>query len=306
MFQFFLFKWVWHLQIQPKRQYKYPRSIKKTVLLLLEGFSNFYPNCVYIFSKQEPYCSEAYIYTKYETFHVEGFIKNFFGLSSSYNSEWWFLKSYVIAILTFPFVNKLMDNHPVASNFAGIIVFSILVKNIFPAIGQLDSLGNLNSNWLYSNLFCQRAPFIACFWTGILIAKEDLLCKSRKCLLDNHCLNPFLDVLALLVIPFLYNRVWGPLLDIIQVPVLIIFSLDLLNHSCFLRRLFQKLGNQSTNMWFVHSFFSYYFGFFARIAVMTHSPLLTDNAADNDLFCRCVHGCSLEACVLNGRKSKEP
>lgn len=250
-------------------------KLKKLYFSYWKVFLIFIPIAFLFFSKQEAYCNEVYIYTRYETFRGAEFLLNFLGLSSSYNLEWWFFLSYVIAIFTFPFVNKLMDNRPVSYNIAGIIVFSILVNNVFPAIGQLDTLGNLNANWLYVSLFCQSSPYITCFWMGILMAKEDLLSKTQNCLLDNRCLNPFVDFLALLVIPFLYNHVWGPVLDLIQVPALIIFSLDLLNHSRFIRNQFEKLGTQSTNMWFIHSFFCYYFGYFARIVVITKSPLLS-------------------------------
>lgn len=42
-----------------------------------------------------------------------------------------------------------------------------------------------------------------------------------------------------------------------------------------MRKQFEKLGTHSTNMWLIHSFFCYYFGYFARIVVITKSPLLS-------------------------------
>ena len=263
--------------------YKSSRGKKLDILLRLKGlyssywkvFFLFIPIAFLFFSNQPEYCEEASLCFRYAALSNREFISNVLGITCTYNSEWWFFRAYVVALLTFPFLNRIMDNRPVVYNIAGIIVFSILETNVFPAIGQLEVLGSPMNNVLYSSLFCQSSPFITCFWMGILMAREDLLGKVREGLINNHLLNPITDIIVLACIPYLENCVFGSYLDFLFVPAVILFSLDLLERCNWVRKILHALGAQSTNMWLIHSFFCYYFYFFVRITVYSNNALIS-------------------------------
>lgn len=137
-----------------------------------------------------------------------------------------------------------------------ILIYAILANKTFLEIGKLPEFGNLNSNYLYYNLFCLNASYISCFWMGILFAKEDLLIKIK----NDLKLNILKDILIIITIIFLRQTgIPTTNLDFIYVPFFIIASIDLIKKSKIAIKLFEKLGKESTNMWLIHSFYCYYF-----------------------------------------------
>lgn len=104
-------------------------------------FVIFIPIAFLLFSNQPAYCKDTGIYSRYNTYSNRDMLTNFLGLSSSYNPEWWFFRTYLVALFTFPLVAKWMDRHSAVTNLAGIVVWSILETNVFPALGKLEVLG---------------------------------------------------------------------------------------------------------------------------------------------------------------------
>ena len=192
---------------------------------------------------------------------VDELLKNFFALSSSYNGEWWFLKSYICAVITYPFVEKIIKNFSISINIALIIIGGLLVGNIFPLAGQISLLKGLNDNYLYSTFFCQTSPYIMSFWMGIVVAKDDVLLKLKNSLKENNLLNPFFDIIFFVVIIYLRNTGTGSYLDIIYVPIIIVCSLDFIQKMKIVKKIFMELGKKSTNMWLIHTFFCYFIFF---------------------------------------------
>lgn len=107
-------------------------------------------------------------------------LENFLTIKSTYNGEWWFLFTFIIAILTLPFMKKIIAKNCTSVNLFIIIVLAILTQRLFPALGNLESLGKMNDNYFYKVLFCQTGPNISCYWIGILFAKDDLLIKIKN------------------------------------------------------------------------------------------------------------------------------
>ena len=229
----------------------------------------------FIFFKNQPiYCEDASICSRFNEFSIYVLLKNFWGFESSYNSEWWFFMSYIIAIITFPIIKWIIDKNEIYINVLLIIIMSILVGNVFPAIGKCKELGILNSNFLYIILFCQ-STFVPCFWGGMLFAKEELLVHLAKNLRDNKMLNPFYDICIWIVIAFLREAVMEETIDFILVPILIVTAIDFLNRTKCLKLMLIKIGERSTSMWLIHTFFCYYFGKVARIIVITKDAILS-------------------------------
>ena len=243
------------------------KQIKKIYLAYWKVFLVFVPIGFLFFSAQPPYCENAEVYARYNSFSWNKLISNFLGISNSLNGEWWFLKSYVFAILTFPLLKKIFEKSSAVINIFTVVILSILSNNVFPAIGNIPQLGMLNSNYIYYNLFCQGAPFISCFAMGMIFAKENFLVRLRSCINKNIKLNIFSDTAIIFIIIFLRQIGIASNLDMFFVPVFIIVCMDLLDRNNFVKNIIYNIGAESTNMWLIHSFFCYYFYFFVKLVV---------------------------------------
>ena len=252
-----------------KKNFNILNNIKKLYINYWKVFLLFIPIAFLFFSNQFPYCTNINIYSKYAVFGWKDIFNNFLGFSSTLNSEWWFLYSYLIAIITFPLIKKIFSKHSTSFNLILIIIFTVLMANVFPAIGDLKELGVLNNNFFYSHFLRQTSPHISCFWLGILFAKDDLLFKCHRCITDVIKLNIVVDIIGIFIIVYLRTMYVGALLDILYVPLLIILFLDFIKRFKFLPRIFEMFGNNSTNMWLMHTFYCYYFSVFAKIVTST-------------------------------------
>ena len=250
-------------------------KVKGLYLSYWKVFIVFIPIAFLFFANQPAYCEVADIYSKYSTYSKKETLLNFLGLSSSYNPEWYFFRTYLVALFTFPLISQWMEGHSVATNLAGIVVWSILEATVFPAVGKLEVLGLPEHNLLFNRFFCQSMPYTTCFWMGILMAKEDLLSKTQQRLRDNHLLNPIFGIFILLCVVFLRNNWYGDILDFLFVPAMILSLLNILEYTPPIRKLLLLLGKQSTNMWYTHSFFCYYFYPFTRIVVYSRNALVS-------------------------------
>lgn len=251
------------------------RKLKGLYCAYWKVFLIFIPIGFLFFSNQPMYFQDAQFCERFDVLMSAEFLSNFLGISCTYNLEWWFFRAYVIAILTFPLVDKLLDGVPTAYGIAGIILMTILEHNVFPALGTLECLGSLNTNYLYASFFTQTTPYVGCFWMGILMAKENLLDSVKNAMKNCGLLHPIVDVGGILCILFLHNSAAGESLDLVYVPAFLLFFLDLVKRSRILCAVFAKLGAQSTNMWLIHSFFCYYFFLFVRITVFSRNHILS-------------------------------
>ena len=251
------------------------KKLKELYIAYWKIFLIFIPIGFIFFSEQTQYCAEAAICDRFSLFSFDYLLKDFFGLTSTYNREWWFLGSYVISILTFPMIVRLMDKKPVSVNIAGIIAWGILIDRVFPAIAHIETLGYLGRNPLFERVVTQTSPFITCFWMGVLMAKDDLLINLKVSLQQNKLLNPICDVLIGGVTTFLVNRFSAAYLDFLYVPIVIVVVLDLFSYVPFIYKAFEFVGRYSTNIWLCHSFFCYYYGSIAMWIVKSGNGYLS-------------------------------
>ena len=242
-------------------------NIKKIYIKYWKVFLIFVPIALLFFRNQIAYCENASVYALYSNFNKTDLIKNFLGFADSLNWEWWFLHSYLIAIITFPFIKKLFENKSTFFNIIIIIIYTLLVSNVFPAIGNIKSIGLLKNNILYKELFLQTAPYVSCFWVGILFSKDNLLLKLKDRINEVIKLNIFFDIIGIILIVFIRLFVLDEMFDIVFVPFLIIFFLDFVKRIKLLSKTFELLGNHSTNIWLIHTFYCYYFYFFVKIVI---------------------------------------
>ena len=232
------------------------KKLKNLYIPYWKVFVVFIPIAFLFFSSQPPYCNNELIYSRYSHFSIQECIANLLGISSSYNGEWWFLYSYAVAIILFPLLRWIIDRHSAIINIFLVIVGNILITNFLPAIGNIEIIGQLNNNYLYS-----------CFWMGAVVAKDGLLDRLDRAMKTEKLLNPVIDVFIWCVIVYLRRSVAGAEADIFYVPMLIVVSMDMMKRVNILSRYFIAIGKQSTNMWLIHSFCCYYFYAIVRIVV---------------------------------------
>ena len=264
----FFFLGGYGIYIQSKKKgFNILKNIKKIYIAYWKVFIIFIPLALIFFNNWVPFCEAQDIYLRFAGWTWKDVVKNFLGVSSSLNGEWWFLSSYVVAIVLFPLLKGLIEKNSLLKNLFYIVIISILMTNVFPAIGSIKYLGTLNNNYLYNTIFCQTAPYITCFYIGVLFAKENLIIKLYNKINEVIKLNTITDIIILGVIIFFRSYVAGPEMDIIYVPLLIIILIDILSHIPILEKTFEKLGENSTNMWLIHSFYCYYFYPIVKIVV---------------------------------------
>lgn len=265
-FFFFLGGYGVYLSTHSKR-YDLIAKLKGLYLSYWKVFVIFIPLAFFFCAHQPTYCDEAEICTRYAEFSRQECFNNFIGFSTSYNSEWWFLNSYICALILYPVIDRIVRRHSTLFNIWTVIIGTILITNVFPAIGELEVLGTLNDNYLYHAFFLLSAPYTACFWMGAVFAKGNLLIQLQDALRRNNLLHPVLDVFFIGVIIQLRSRLTEQTPDMIYVPFLILFFLDLLRYMRPLRWLLLRIGKESTSMWLIHPFFCYYFYPVVKIVV---------------------------------------
>lgn len=257
------------------RKFDIVKKIKKLYISYWKVFLIFIPVGFVFFSKQPFYCMDKDICIKFATFSWDECLKNFLGLESTYNGEWWFLKSYVYAIISYPFIEKIVSRFSAVYNIFFVIIGTILVTNVLPTLGNIQLLGTLNTNFLYNTLICQTAPYVSSFWMGIVMAKDDLILELRSLLLENKILNSLYDIVILIFIVYMRTTGIGEYLDIFYVPFIIVCFVDLVSKCKILQKIFRALGNEATNMWLIHTFLCYYFYQIAKIIVYPQYAMLS-------------------------------
>ncbi len=101
-------------------------------------------------------------------------------------------------------------------------------------------------------------------------AKDCVLSRLMEDLREANLLNPIFDILVWLIVFYMrqfagFDGKW----DIFYLPFLVVAGIDLFRRTKCLKYIFVKMGNQSTNIWLIHSFFCYYFYATAKVVTAT-------------------------------------
>ena len=199
-------------------------------------------------------------------FNINRFMANAFTLSSSYNSEWWFVRLYIELLLLFPLIKRILKRGIVAST-ALVFSFYILaiIMELIPAM--IPKLGFLKKNFLYGDirniLFWQMT-----FCMGCITAKFSLFSHINNWIsyksLDKKSFYSII-ILAIMAVRigcsygFEYVGKGNPTyVDFVLAPIFILMTANLVYRNKS-KKIFSALGAHSTNMWLTHTFFCYYY-----------------------------------------------
>jgi len=203
--------------------------------------------------------------TRYN-FNLAGFLANFFTLSSSYNSEWWFVRLYIELLLLFPIIKEILKKGIKASL---IIIFSCymvaIIMEVIPAM--VPGLSNLKKNLLYLDirniLFWQFS-----FCSGFIIAKENMFSRINSVIASKKLNTKAFSVTVILAIigvrigaTYLFQFIGkgnATYVDCILAPPFLLICTNLIINNKS-KSIFSTLGVHSTNMWLTHTFFCFYY-----------------------------------------------
>ena len=133
------------------------------------------------FSSQEQYCNDPFISTRFNNFVPRELLSNFLGFTSTYNREWWFLISYVFALISFPLIRAVIDRYSARINLFIIVIVSLLFAHIFPGLKTVTALGVLGHSHMYEkgNLVSRPPEHLDVAYPSVLLLL--FRCPGKDC-----------------------------------------------------------------------------------------------------------------------------
>lgn len=178
------------------------------------------------------------------------FILTFTALNPAYNGAWWFFTTYIILVLLSPITNKIVVKYNT--------VLVIAISFIFYAIAYVQRikgvivLDNDILNWFIRQIALfgtSQLPFII----GSVFADKKVYSK-----LDNICNKiRYKNILGILIIMLMIvaHGIVQTLFVAVFTGIVFICIFNLINKPKWINRLFNYLGDHSTNIWLIHMFF---------------------------------------------------
>ena len=180
-------------------------------------------------------------------------------LKPAYNGEWWFITLYIMFVLMYPLIIKIVNN-----NNKNKILFISFITNIVGFIGT-----KLTYILGYSNLILELITILLggqfLFILGIVVAKYSLFDKLSIRINENRKMTIVVTLFTFIVINI---PIIGEISKLILIPIFIFVLVNMIKEQSIL----SNLGKHSTNIWLTHSFFCYYL--FQDIAFMPKYSLL--------------------------------
>lgn len=190
-------------------------------------------------------------YLKVYNFNYKIFILNFFSISNSYNGEWWFIKYYILFILTFYFINKYSIKRIMLYSF---FLFIFHFTSVFYKIEGIEVI------------------YRYCYWQFYFILGIELSKSKYELKVENNTIIKTLIMVLFLgysIIIYIdkYEILFQPLVTLIFVVLFI--KLDL---NSIIKKYLELMGKHSTNIWLFHSFFCYYY--FKKYVYYFKNPII--------------------------------
>jgi hypothetical protein len=188
------------------------------------------------------------------TFDVIGVISTLSGFHP-YNAEWWFLFPWMIICLCSGVMLRVLNRYGKVKNILlSILIWFILRLGIYLS-GGTDNWLNGPIRLLYEIevVIILILPFLL----GAVCAKYGVLkyfqVKGQKSILFRLVTIAIFILLIYIRIFFIQKGVFDAFIAMLFCCV--ILTISKYTNNCFLR----KLGEESTNMWLIHTFFCYYY-----------------------------------------------
>lgn len=176
------------------------------------------------------------------------FILNFFAISFSYNAELWFLFPYIILSILSPLIFKIINRH----NSILIILLTLLLFGATSIISRTLNSHDFN-NAIFTNILISPFRLLFNFCLGAIAAKT-LIFEKVKIATGNQHYITFLAWGGVIIL-IVFNCTIG---HNYFFAFLMITCILLMRIPKIIRVILSTLGDNSMNMWFIHTWFCYY------------------------------------------------
>lgn len=197
-------------------------------------------------------------------FNLKEFLLNLIGVISSYNAEWWFLKAYVIYMLTYPLSRKIVKKYPRIS-----LIGAMFITGSGMILGKLMRMSLVPNN-LFFSILASTMEYYYPFVCGMVVVEKGYFDRIVKFLKKKKLNYKFLFLILVVFTcwmeKFSYIR---HTFNFIIVPLFIcLLSMFELEKS----KIILLLSRYTTGVWLIHSFFCYYY--FKKIAFFPKYSIL--------------------------------
>lgn len=186
------------------------------------------------------------------------FITNALAINPSYNGEWWFITPYIATIILFPIILKFFNRKNANALFDTFLVITldVFVLTVLPNILGLSVFADF-SNTLYWNILYKTLKLMPQFIMGCIFAKYNVFTKMWNCF--NSKIILFIVSLFIMLLVFYMRKMFSVSLDYLYAPLFIWAAVSIFRNIVGLNKVLEIIGNKSTGMWLIHSFYCYLF-----------------------------------------------
>ncbi len=216
--------------------------LKRGYNIAIKQLKKFYLLYWLVFVVFVPYGLITHVYS----FEFWQFVKNFLGLASSYNAEWWYVSYYLRMMLLFPIVYWMAWNIKRLINEKGIVLLA--------GIGlSICLFGNMLP---WHSFFC----LFYCFLLGSLAVYCDFYEHIYYSIQNNIIGYGLVFVIvggAVFVRAFISQSI-----DYLIAPILVLGFVLILKFNIkipLVKSVLRTIGSYSTYIWLTHTFFAYYY-----------------------------------------------
>lgn len=180
----------------------------------------------------------------------KNFILAFTALDPTYNGAWWFFTTYIILVLISPIINNMVVKY---NNILVIALsFIFYVVAYIQRIKGVIVLDNNILNWFMRQIALfgtSQLPFII----GSVFAYKKIYSKFNN--ICNKIRNKNMLGILIIMLMIVAHGIVQTLFVAVFTGIVFICVFNLIDKPKWINRLFNYLGDHSTNIWLIHMFF---------------------------------------------------
>lgn len=190
---------------------------------------------------------------------VQDIVYSFLGMRFSFCQEWWFVLPFALLTITFPFVRRFVDRKN-ASPFAdcvAILLINAFIFYLLPHIMALPLFAQLSETMLWA-LTKATLGVLPAYMLGCVFAKYGILSAVKE-RFGGRPLSCAAAVVVLGAVVYMHTFNWE-CYDFINAALVVLCALILLQLK-WMRLpalVLEKLGEESTSMWLLHTVLAYH------------------------------------------------
>ncbi|MEC4050882.1 acyltransferase [Flavobacterium sp. SUN046] len=198
---------------------------------------------------------------------ISTFLLNVSAINTSYNGAWWFITTYILLVLSSPYLFKIIDR----LDYRILLVFTFLIY-IIGYIQRIKTVLQFDNAFL--DYFIKQIALyfnsVFPFLIGAIANKQKWYTSFSTFMLKFRYCNLFL--LSIILIEVILHGIFPALFFAVFTGVLFVFCFNCLKLPFFFNKIFSFLSQHSMNIWLIHMFF--YLIFFRDMIYYPKNPIL--------------------------------